>query len=202
MRAARRLSPDADAITLIGMTDPERLSDPLAALAALPRGSALIWRTYDEPPAAGMLRRLAAHARARKCLLLLAGHPRTARRLGTHGLHLPERALSRRFENGYLLSRRDLPPSFVVTAACHSERAIVAAARAGVDAVLISPVFATASHPGGQPLGVMRFAHLARLARSFGMEPYALGGIATADSIRRLSGSTAAGVAGISLLMP
>lgn len=201
-RSAGRSPQAANAFALIGVTDPDRLPDPLAALIALPRGSTLIWRAYGAHLEAVPLRRLSAAARTKGCLLLIAGRPQCARWLGVQGLHLPEYSIGKHFECGYVYSLRDLPPGFVVTAACHSEAAIHAAARAAVDAVLISPVFPTTSHPGAKTLGVVRFARLARLARSLGMAPYALGGIASATNMRRLSGSGAAGVAGVSLLLP
>lgn len=94
-------------------------------------------------------------------------------------------------------ARRRPKPQLRVTAAAHSERAVVAAARAGVDAVLISPVFATASHPGAKTLGVVRFARLARLAAEKGLRVYALGGV-TPGLVRRLAGTGTYGMAGIS----
>lgn len=201
-RIAWRLKRNANAIALIGMTDPDRLPDPVAALQALPPGSALIWRAYGVEPNAADLRRLSSAAERKNCRLLLAGHPRFVRRLNAGGLHLPERMAGRRFNAGYVVSLNDLPPGVAVTVACHSERAIHAAAKVNADAVVISPVFPTASHPHAKSLGVSRFARLARLAQSLGMAPYALGGIATEANIRRLSGTGAAGVAGISFLAP
>lgn len=197
---ARHLAMGASAIPLIGVTDPERFPDPWKALAALPRGAALIWRAYDTPPDAAALRSLSAAARTKNCLLLVAGYPQAALWTGTHGLHVPERSLARRYENGYLLSLSNLPPGLALTAACHSEKAILAASRAGADAVLISPVFPTASHPQADTLGIVRFARLARIARARGMTPYALGGIKTSADVRRLVGSGAAGIAGLSFL--
>lgn len=201
-RAARRLTGSADAVSLIGVTDADRMPDPEKALAALPRGGALIWRAYGEAPDATRLRHISANAKSKDCVVLIAGAACLARRLGTQGLHLPERMLTRRYEKGYLLSLHGLPPGFTVTAACHSERAVRAAARAGVSAVLISPVFPTPSHPGGKALGILGFTRLAKLARALGLTPYALGGITSDTQIRRLLGSGAAGVAGVSLLSP
>ena len=43
-RAARWASGGKAPVALIAMTDPERLPDVEAALRALPRGAALIWR--------------------------------------------------------------------------------------------------------------------------------------------------------------
>jgi thiamine-phosphate pyrophosphorylase len=85
--------------------------------------------------------------------------------------------------------RRD----WIVTAAAHSPIAIRLAARLGVDAVLLSPVFATASHPDARTLGPLRFA---RWARESPVPVYALGGIDAARA-RRLRGSGAVGFAGI-----
>jgi len=190
-RAASRLSNSRGGIALIGMTDTVRLPNPLRALDALPAGSALVWRAYGAGTDAADFRRLAARARAKKCLLLIAGEPKLCRRLGAGGLHLPERLLGRHHGAGL----------GATTAAAHSEAAIHAAARAGAAAVLISPVFPTASHPGTATLGIVRFAKLARLARALGLAPYALGGIITGAHIRRLTGTGAAGVAGLGFLL-
>lgn len=47
-------------------------------------------------------------------------------------------------------------------ATAHSLREIGAAVRARADAILLSPVFPTRSHPGGKVLGPVRFLLLAR----------------------------------------
>ena len=190
-QAASRLSGGRAGIALIGMTDAKRLPDPLKALDALPAGCALIWRAYGAGTNAGEFQRLAARARAINCLLLIAGDPKRARRLGAGGLHLPER----------LLGRIHGSRAGATTAAAHSEAAIHRAARAGAEAVLISPVLPTRSHEGAPPLGPIRLAHLARTARALGLVPYALGGISEARYVRRLTGTGIAGVAGIGFLL-
>jgi len=190
-RAASRLTNGRNGIVLIGMTDATRLPDPLKALDALPAGCALVWRAYEAGADAGEFQRLAAGARAKNCLLLIAGAPKRARRLGAGGLHLPERMLGHRHGTGV----------GAITAAAHSEAAIHRAARAGADAVLISPVLPTRSHEGAPPLGPVRLAHLARIARALGLVPYALGGISEARHVRRLAGTDIAGVAGIGFLL-
>lgn len=197
MGAARRLSGGRARVALIAMTDPERLPDVEAALRTLPRGAALIWRAYGEVAAPARLHRLTSLARRRGIVLLVAGRPSLATRTGTMGIHLPEREVRRARSGSYVIPRRFHAPGRALTAACHSESAIRLAAEAGADAVLISPVFETKSHAGANPLGLLRFAHLARLALSLGLLPYALGGIVTAAHVRRLQGTDAAGVAGI-----
>jgi thiamine-phosphate pyrophosphorylase len=67
------------------------------------------------------------------------------------------------------------------------------ARRAGADAALVGPVFATASHPGARPLGPLLFAALARLSP---LPVYALGGIEETTA-RRLKAAGAQGFAAI-----
>jgi thiamine-phosphate pyrophosphorylase len=74
-------------------------------------------------------------------------------------------------------------PGWIIIAAAHSEPELRAAWLTGADAALLSPVFATASHPSARTLGVIRFA---RLAVSTAMPVYALGGV-TLSSQKRLS---------------
>jgi len=111
------------------------------ALRRLPAGSALVFRHYHLDPAAraARLRRLARVAALRGVAVVPAG--------GGYG---PARDLSRRC--GLRL------------ATAHDLREIGAAARAGADAVLLSPVFPTRSHPGARVLGAVRFNCLARLS--------------------------------------
>lgn len=199
-RAARWLSRGRAKIALIGMTDPLRLPDPEAALQRLPRGAALIWRAYGNDASPARFRLLTSLAARRHTLLLVAGHPAHRARIGAMGIHLPEREVTRPRNGRYVIQRLGRPPCMPLTAACHSEIAIRAAALAGADAVLISPVFETKSHAGAKPLGPVRFARLARIAQALGLMPYALGGIVTEGQVRRLQGTGAAGIAGIGIL--
>ncbi len=144
--------------------------EPLAIAACLPRGSGVIYRDYGAPDRAAYAAEMATLARRRGLVLLVAGDAALARAVGASGWHLPEHRLA-----------RPLPPppgGGLVTAAAHDRRAILRAARAGVDAVLVSPVFATASHPAARAIGPHR---LARLLAASPLPVYALGGI---DAVR------------------
>ncbi|NIJ43300.1 thiamine-phosphate pyrophosphorylase [Parvibaculum indicum] len=197
-RAARRLNADG-APALIGMTDPVRLPDPERALAALPPGNILIWRAYGQRLGRDEIRHVARLAENRNCLLLLAGQPRLA--IHAHGMHLPEYALIDPLTDGYLMDPQERGPGFIVTAAAHSRSAIRRAAQRGVDAVLLSPVFPTQSHPGAAHLGTVRLASLARHAAALGLASYALGGVSSPADIRRLKGTGVTGIAGIGFLL-
>lgn len=122
-----------------------------AALARLPRGSGLIFRHYHLPPAQRLarwraLRRL---AKAHGHVVVLAGDAALARRWRADGAYGPAAMVGR----GAALLR-------LVTV--HSLRELAGARRA--DAVLLSPVFPTRSHPGGALLGPLRFRLIAQRA--------------------------------------
>jgi thiamine-phosphate pyrophosphorylase len=186
---------DAGLPALILLTDARRLPDPLPALAGLPRGAAVILRHYGVAGRSGLARRLLAACRIRRLRLIIAADPAErpgalpgalAARTGAAGVHLPERLLGR----AYL--RR---PGRLITAAAHGPAGLRRACRAGAAAALLSPVFATQSHPGARPLGPNRFAAWARRAP---LPVYALGGI-DARTARRLGASGAVGLAGVDL---
>ena len=135
------------------MTD-TRMGDALwDALARLPAGSGVIFRHYELPAQQrrALLLEVMAVARKRRLTVLAAGGLRSA-----DGGH-----------NGK-------PARGLYSRSAHNRREIVAATRAGADAVFVSPVFATRSHPGAVALGVARFGLMIRGAR---IPVIALGGM-------------------------
>ena len=133
-----------------------RLED---ALRALPSSSGFVFRHYHLAPAARRARfdRLAALARALGHRVILAG----AEDWGADGSYGP--------------ADQQGPGLRLVTA--HDTTELDAAIAAGADAVFLSPVFPTASHPGAAVLGVERFRALARRAS---VPVIALGGMTAA----------------------
>ena len=185
----------------LALTDPERAANPYLLLANLPEGSGLVWRAYEAKPSRFQLKDLSRASRRMHIPLFLAWTDRhRTMPLPVHR-HLPEHCLNKPYTDGMFKTVRRQSPQVFVTAAAHSERAIIAAARAGIDAVLISPVFPTRSHPGKASLGVIRFAALARLARSLGLSVYALGGVNDATKMHRLAATDATGIAGIDIFL-
>lgn len=192
-RAARALNAAYTRLpALILMTDQARVPDPVAAARVLPHGSAVILRHTDTKTRRGLGRALRDIARARGLVLLIAGDAPLAAEVGAHGLHLPE---ARAREAAHW---RALKPSWMITAAAHSARALTAARIAGADAVLLAPVFATSSHPEREPIGPVRARLIAARA---GLPVYALGGV-NARSITRLAQASFAGIAAIEALLP
>ncbi len=136
-------------------TDAARLSDPLPAIAGLPRGLCGVVLRHDEATARATLGAAVARlCRARRLALVVAGDARLARKLGV-GLHLrggrPPGALRPRLRRGGW-----------ITSSAHGAAELRRARLAGADAVFLSPAFPTASHPGGRALGAVRWAALAR----------------------------------------
>jgi len=171
---------------LILITDAQRLPDPAGAAERLPSGSAVLLRDYDMVAREALAYQLAEVARRRGLKLLIAGDAALAIRVGAAGIHLPE---ARAGEARRWRHRRQ----WLITVAAHSRQALHQAAMCGADAALLSPVFATASHPDERPLGLEGFNLLAAQAR---LPVYALGGINSNNAARLLRGR-AAGIAAI-----
>ena len=152
------------------MTDPRFGTDLLLAIQRLPARSGVIFRHYDL--AAKERRALFAQVR-RVCMrrghmLLLAGDERTALRWHAAGFH----------------SGQDTRRSKVTihSTPAHDRRELAKARGAGADLVLISPMFATASHPGARPLGRSTFMALAK--RCGNLKVIALGGMNARNSAK------------------
>ncbi|MEG3088434.1 thiamine phosphate synthase [Sphingomonas sp. PB4P5] len=149
------------------MTD-ERLGDDLwRALDALPRGGGVIFRHYATPLAErrALFARVAQVARRNRLVLIRAGAQRLGKADGVHGAAWCHHGDIR-------------------TWPAHSRREALAGVRAGADLLLVSPIFATRSHPGAKALG--RRAARAMI-RGLDIPAIALGGM-TARRFRTLCG--------------
>ena len=92
--------------------------------------------------------------------------------LGADGVHLGRRSVT-------VEDARALLPGTWIAVACHAVADVVAAARAGADAAVLSPIFAS---PGkGTPLGPAALG-AARAAAGQGIQLIALGGVDAANA--------------------
>lgn len=165
------------------MTDDRRTADWVAAVAALPSGSAVIVRHRNAGERERLARLLRPICGARRVTLLVADDAALAQRIRADGVHVPERQL------GKLPGIRSRNTRWLVTCSAHGAAAVRRAVRLGVDAAFISPVFATASHPERRALGVTR---LAALIGGCGAV-YALGGVEP-KTVRRLAAHRIVGI--------
>ncbi|RIV76079.1 thiamine phosphate synthase [Pelagerythrobacter aerophilus] len=153
------------------------------ALRALPRGSGFVFRHYHLASDARRRRfeELAQVARGCGHAAILSGSAGEAERWRADGLYGPAGCIG---PGG--------PRLRIATA--HDRAEIEAANAIGADAVMLSPVFATRSHPDAPALGPERFRALAALAR---MPVIALGGM-TAARARELDWPRWAAIDGLS----
>lgn len=163
--------------TLWLFSDTRAVAGVLVLAALLPPGSGIVLRHDDLPRAARwrLARRLMRIARARRLVLMLAGPPDLARRWGMDGVHLRQH----RAGEAALAQRSGL----WLTMPVHDAREARRARRAGADAVFVSPLHPTRSHPGAPALGTAAWLRLARLT---GAQAVALGGM-TAPRARALA---------------
>jgi thiamine-phosphate pyrophosphorylase len=167
---------------LVMMTD-DRAADWVDAVRRLPLGSVVVVRARDKAT-----RRLLAGQLNGMARLLIADDPGLAAEIGATGLHLPERRMRE------ALHWRARFPHWIITSAAHSLRALMGTGQ--LDAVFLSPVFATSSHREGRPLTPVRAAFIAALSP---VPVYALGGV-TARNAAQLA-TAFSGIAGIGLFL-
>ena len=150
------------------------------AMARLPRGSGLIFRHYhlSEDERRARFFALKRKARLHGHCIVLAGTLQAARKWRADGA----------YGSGKMLARGSAGLRLVTV---HSLRELRQAHRA--DAVLLSPVFPTRSHPDGAVLGPLRFLLIARQAR---VPVIALGGM-TARRAGRFTGHGWAAIDGL-----
>lgn len=154
------------------------------------------WSTKNYAQAADYLQRfLLTHAAHDHVALSLHGEMTLLKQWPavTH-FHLTQGQVQQCLTQGVALASLKARPEQQFTAACHSAAELACATQLGVDAVFLSPVLDTLSHPGAATLG---WSSWATLVASATVPVYALGGVTPGDAAhaRALGGQ---GVAGIS----
>lgn len=150
--------------SLAFLTDRRRIANPEPVLRALPAGAAVVYRDYDDARREAVARRVASLCRARRLLFIVGGDIALARRVGADGVHYPSR----------MLGAIEHAPGLIVSAACHDPDQLQIAHRRGAQVAFLSPVFATASHPGAEHLGPARCKAIAAASP---LPVLALGGV-------------------------
>ena len=164
----------------IWLMSDERMGDQLwEAIDRLPEGAGIVLRHYSLPAEARkeLAERVAEAADRRGFMLSIARDAQLAQHVGAKLVHNP--------------ARRD--PARPFSATVHDMSEAEAANSAGAALVFVSPVYATRSHPGREPLGPELASKLARAAA---VPAIALGGM-DAQRFARLEREDFYGWAGI-----
>lgn len=187
--AARASSPHSRVLPpLFFVTDPARIHHPEDIAPHLPAGCGLIYRHFGEPHAQDRARLLRRISRDHGLTLLIGEDDALAAAVEADGVHLRETSLDR----AATIAR----PDWIVTAACHTPEALTRAeAQTGLDAIFVSPIFASTSSSaqGRHALGAKG---VKALAAASSRPVFALGGI-TCDTVEQLRDCGLYGVAAV-----
>lgn len=184
LRTIRARSPKAQSLPLAWvMTDP-RFSDIGAHIHTLPRDYGLIIRDYGHKDRRAYAQHLSQAAHQSGLKTLIAADPELAQTCHAHGVHWPSWAQPQPIRNQLNIF------------AVHNLQELKRAEAHNADAVIISPIFPTKSHPSVKTLG---YRGLEALMAETQMPIYAMGGVGPSN-IDDLLSLGIYGIAGISFL--
>lgn len=190
--------------SIVLMTDTARLQDPVPVLADIPSGSLVIFRHYDHPDRNRIAFQTRQACRRYHHYFSVANDVGLAQRLNADGIHLQDKPLDPRIR---IILRKKVN-RWIITAAAHHRRSanrwlglnglspIVGEKIAGL---VISPVFATATHPDAAPIEHRIRCEIPQLALAKNCTAIALGGI-NDQNARTLRFSRFGSLAGISFV--
>lgn len=170
------------------MTDPQR-ADPLGGAENLPDGNMIIYRHFGAKDRLDVADALRDICKSREHLFLIGQDVALALGCGADGVHLPERDM---LAASHI---RTAHPNWFMSCALHSEDAIKRANSLDLNAVILSPVFASSCPSAGEALGPERFSKMVKLSKH---PVIALGGI-TLDNSEQARAAGATSCAGVSM---
>ncbi len=178
--------------SLIFITDNETQPYPESVIEKMPSGSMVILRDYDLESRRELGQALKYICEKRGIKFVVAGDLTLSLMVKADGIHIPEHALHK------VSSIREEYPDYFITASVHNEAAIKHALEGDVDALLLSPIFPTKSHPEtfkdiNLTIGLNA---LKIICSKYEVPIYALGGI-TIETAPDLSNSGVTGIAAI-----
>lgn len=172
---------------VIYLTDNNKSKNPVSIVSKLPKKSLIIIRDYSIKNRESHIKRIFKIAKSYNHYVLVAKDPILAKKTKADGIHLPEHCISK------TRKYRKLFPSWIITNACHSTKSAINAYKSNADAILLSPIFATSSHPKKNAINIdiIKF-----ISNKINIPIYALGGINN-KTITNLKRSKIKGVAAI-----
>jgi thiamine-phosphate pyrophosphorylase len=139
-------------------TDPDRVRDPCAVAARLPRGAAIVYRHFGVKHRLREAQALARLAKRRGLTLLIGADEALAKCVGAHGVHLPESAART------LPRLRARHRAWLITIAAHTPASLTKLQRSGADAVVLAPLLPSRSSAARATIGARSGAALAQRA--------------------------------------
>lgn len=193
-RLNRLHAPSQKFPALLLMTDAKRLPDPRDLIPHLPPNSAIIIRHFSDYQKVCLIHKIKKLCHKHKVKLLVSDSLSLAINHRLDGVHFSEKTLKKIAACGKMSRPK---PNLLFTTACHNLRSLCAAERANMDAILLSPLFKTQSHPNQKTLGPWAASFYAQRTD---LKVYGLGGINYKNG-QRLSQARISGFAGISGLI-
>lgn len=167
-----------------------KISEHLTDLAQLKPQQLLYWRVEHEAADLEDLEQLSEQQASHLIVNIQAWQQLTLPMQGkVAAIHLKQHQLM-------ALKHGELPVGFRFIAACHDVVAMKHAQNIGCDAIILSPVLATATHPDVEPLGWARFREY---AQQVDIPVFALGGMHV-ELLQQAQSHHAYGIAGIRYL--
>ena len=176
---------------IILFTDDENIISPVALAKIIPINWGILIRNYNAPNRKALIYEAAKICTERGIFFIIANDLSLALSLKASGLHLSE----------YYSSNNVLSPVFIhskrlnITTSAHSFYKFTIANRYKFDAIFLSPILKTQTHPGQKELGIYRFIALCKKTR---IKTFALGGVKL-NHYNRLIKFGLYGISGISM---
>ena len=140
----------------------------------IPKKSAFLLRSYEVKERKKIAKQLLKFCKMRKLKLLIGLDIKLAEDINAHGVHFPEYMIKENKINWDVIKKIKSKKKWIITAATHNIQTIKKAENFDIDAVLLSPVFPSTSHPNSKNLGINKFAKIVKKTK---LPIYALGGI-------------------------
>jgi thiamine-phosphate pyrophosphorylase len=176
---------------LIFLTERNRFENIFTTLNSIPEQTLVIIRDYDLGYSERLeyCKKIVEICKARGIKILIGKDPDLAQQVNADGIHIPEKLLPN------LKQWKRKKSNWLFTTSCHSKSSLKNIDLDIVDAILLSPVFPTKSHPDAEVLGPDRFKNIAASSK---ISIYALGGI-NKNNVKNFQGTKVVGFAGIEM---
>ncbi len=140
----------------------------------IPKKSAFLLRSYETKKRKKIAKQLLKFCKMKKIKLLIGSDIKLAEDINAHGIHFPEYMIKKKKINWIRIKNAKPNKKWIITTAAHNVQALKKAEDLNIDAVLLSPVFPSKSHPNSKSLGLNKFSKIVKKTK---LPIYALGGI-------------------------